>query len=69
MKTNILRSKLSLNKATIVDLENSEMKTAIGWKTMICPTYIPEDSVCLICTGNCSVTCVSTDPDCSVYVC
>lgn len=66
MKAKKFSKKLKLNKKTIVDLNNNGMRSVNGGATRYCPTEvscpgnscpgscIPEDSVCLICTGKCT---------------
>lgn len=70
MKTKTLRKKLILNKKTIIDLGNGVMNMAHGGGTKTCDTCIPEDSVCLICTGDCTAgTCRNTCEGCSGVFC
>lgn len=53
MKTKPFSKKLKLNKNTIANLGRNEMQLALGGATSACETYIPRDSVCVICTGQC----------------
>ena len=53
MKTKKFSKKLNLNKKTIVDLNNDDMRFVNGGATSKCETWVPEESVCLICTSLC----------------
>jgi hypothetical protein len=60
MKTKNFNKKLVLKKTTVADLRKDEMNAANGGATSGCVTqkapcwtYVPRDSVCLICTGYC----------------
>lgn len=57
MKTKHINKKLSVKKSTIANLYKEELSEALGGATTTCGghTYVPQDSVCLICTGQCPV--------------